>query len=44
MRIKRIFICIFALFLAFPFFAEDALPFGYRGIQLGMSVDQVKEA
>ncbi len=44
MRIKRIFICIFALFLAFPFFAEDSLPFGYRGIQLGMSVDQVKEA
>ena len=44
MRIKTFFICFFALLLTFPFFAEDSLPFGYRGIQLGMSVDQVKEA
>lgn len=44
MQIKRLFIYFFVTALFFPFFAEDPLPSGYRGIQLGMSVDQVKEA
>ena len=27
-----------------PVFSQEALPFGYKGITLGMTVDQVKEA
>ena len=41
-RLSFLLVLLFSLFI--PLAAEDALPFGYGNIRLGMSVDEVKEA
>lgn len=40
----RILIIILSIFIQFNFFSQSELPFGYRNIKLGMTVEEVKAA
>jgi hypothetical protein len=44
MKNSKRFLLIFSLFFIFPLAAENSLPRGFKDIQLGMNVDEAKEA